>query len=640
MDVGHASSVKRPHDTIHDGYEHPAKKVAGHNGDSSTDFVTIPQRLVSSVIGRNGELLAKFEAESGASISCQNPPSNSTGEADGHIKISGSSAQVIRAKQLITKFIGVRAGGGTSEAGIAGAFPKAVPGVGLIRPNIVAGLLANVGLAGRGLQMLGVPAGLAGLQVALSAARNLPGAQGGEGGQHPGPGFAQGQGFNPAAAAGAPLPPLPPGHDRFEMMVTKSSAGLVIGKGGDTIKRLQAETGCRIQLIQDGVYANATEKPLRLEGPRDAVQLARAKISEIISNDSQNISAINPANKLEMLVPRESVGSIIGKGGETIKRIQAETGVNIQFKPDGDGELPPQRVAILNGMPDSLPKAKAMVESIVGEHGGYDGSAATVSVSVSVPPKHTGLIIGRGGETIRQMQTESGAHIELIRDAVQASGDKVFLVRGTAEQCKAAEGMIRSKFEQTASSSGSHHTAAPEAAPTATDDSTASSILANLNTESLVKYIQTGKYEAPSQATPSGQSEEQQLAQLQAAGQMWAMQNTAGQQQDGAAAAADPNAAAWAQYYQQYAQQYPQQYAQQYPQQYAQQYAAPAAYPANMQQTQQPMAQGQYQAVPYMGQYAPAAVTQYQPVSAAYPVPSAPAASAQPANMLQQQQQQ
>lgn len=38
----------------------------------------------------------------------------------------------------------------------------------------------------------------------------------------------------------------------------------------------------------------------------------------------------------EVVVPRSSVGMIIGKGGDTIKRLAMETGTKIQFKPDGE----------------------------------------------------------------------------------------------------------------------------------------------------------------------------------------------------------------------------------------------------------------------------------------------------------------
>lgn len=36
---------------------------------------------------------------------------------------------------------------------------------------------------------------------------------------------------------------------------------------------------------------------------------------------------------LQIPVPRQAVGIVIGKGGEMIKKIQSETGARVQFKP-------------------------------------------------------------------------------------------------------------------------------------------------------------------------------------------------------------------------------------------------------------------------------------------------------------------
>ena len=46
----------------------------------------------------------------------------------------------------------------------------------------------------------------------------------------------------------------------------------------------------------------------------------------------------------EVVVPRSSVGMIIGKAGETIKRLAYETGTKIQFKPDDDPNTPDRLV--------------------------------------------------------------------------------------------------------------------------------------------------------------------------------------------------------------------------------------------------------------------------------------------------------
>lgn len=568
MEGDNISATKRPHESLpgaENEAEHPAKKTAVglDSGNHVSDSVIIPHRLVDSIVGQNGEVLAKFEAESGAQISCE-PKSSDPGDQTVHtLVIQGSQAQVTKAKQLLTQLIG-QSTTSENESGIAGAFPAAVPGVGLIRPNIVAGLLANVGLAGRGLPpLLGSAPGTApaGPQLPLNAPQppNNGSTPQGIGNNFPYPNVAAGGQPTPGPVSGMALPPMPPGHERFEIMVTRSSAGLVIGKGGENIKRLQAETGCRIQVIQDGAYNNAQEKPLRVEGPREAVQFARMKISEIISTDIHTAGIVSPANRMEFPVPRESVGSIIGKGGETIKRIQAETGVNIQFKPDA-GEMTPTRTAVLTGNPECLPNAKKMIDEIIGSGNASDGKPG-VSVHVPVPSKHTGLIIGRGGENIRQMQTESGAHIELVRDMVLPGGDKVFLVRGSSQQCAMAENLIRSKFENSdAQNPTPYRSAEPVSVPTGDSSSSA---VANISTDQLVKYVQTGKFEAKPAA--GAVSEEQQLAQLQAAGQMWAMQSAAMQgsavqsavpgQQGGSTGNGDMQAA-WAQYYQQYMSQY------------------------------------------------------------------------------------
>lgn len=50
------------------------------------------------------------------------------------------------------------------------------------------------------------------------------------------------------------VPPLgPEGYPSFiEIMVPGSKVGLVIGKGGETIKTLQEKTGAKMVIIQDG----------------------------------------------------------------------------------------------------------------------------------------------------------------------------------------------------------------------------------------------------------------------------------------------------------------------------------------------------------------------------------------------------
>lgn len=64
-----------------------------------------------------------------------------------------------------------------------------------------------------------------------------------------------------------------PGMTVQEIMVPASKAGLVIGKGGETIKSLQERAGVKMVMIQDGPQNTGADKPLRISGEPFKVQV-------------------------------------------------------------------------------------------------------------------------------------------------------------------------------------------------------------------------------------------------------------------------------------------------------------------------------------------------------------------------------
>lgn len=93
-------------------------------------------------------------------------------------------------------------------------------------------------------------------------------------------------------------------------------------------------------LIQDNQAVSSGPKPLRLSGYSEKVEEAKRIVEQLINSNeghdgSQGIRATGPRSVGEVIVPRSSVGIIIGKGGDTIKRLANESGAKIQFKPDG-----------------------------------------------------------------------------------------------------------------------------------------------------------------------------------------------------------------------------------------------------------------------------------------------------------------
>nr|XP_015204760.1 PREDICTED: far upstream element-binding protein 2 isoform X2 [Lepisosteus oculatus] len=127
-----------------------------------------------------------------------------------------------------------------------------------------------------------------------------------------------------------------------EIMIPAGKAGLVIGKGGETIKQLQERAGVKMILIQDGSQSANMDKPLRIIGEPYKVQQARELVQEILrERDHPGFVERNEYGSrmggggggIDVPVPRHSVGVVIGRNGEMIKKIQNDAGVRIQFKP-------------------------------------------------------------------------------------------------------------------------------------------------------------------------------------------------------------------------------------------------------------------------------------------------------------------
>ena len=74
------------------------------------------------------------------------------------------------------------------------------------------------------------------------------------------------------------------GNSTVEISVPGPKVGLIIGKGGETIKQLQEKSGAKMVIIQDGPQQES-EKPLRITGDPH-------KVSMIYNNNNNNNKAL------------------------------------------------------------------------------------------------------------------------------------------------------------------------------------------------------------------------------------------------------------------------------------------------------------------------------------------------------------
>ncbi|CAF0912667.1 unnamed protein product [Rotaria sp. Silwood1] len=267
--------------------------------------------------------------------------------------------------------------------------------------------------------------------------------------------------------------------------------GLIIGKGGEQIIRLQAESGCKVQICQLRPEPlpggpNPPDRLANLCGTRDAVERAKRIMDDIIARGKMadgSSTNINPysmggtnTKTIDVMLPSAKCGLVIGKGGENIKRVSEEFGVKmyvVQDSADVDGiEHKPLRII---GESDRVERAKQYVLDSLSKSGGLPNPAnrlntnqnSTTSLNDAnsrmgntpmtgpcneaiyhVPYDKAGLIIGKGGESIKEINRRSGAFVELDKSHVSTAGnstDRVFKLRGTPEQIVTAQQLMYEK---------------------------------------------------------------------------------------------------------------------------------------------------------------------------------------------------
>lgn len=150
------------------------------------------------------------------------------------------------------------------------------------------------------------------------------------------------------------------------------------------------------------------------------------------SHQYYNQGGPHESRKIE--VPNSKVGLVIGKGGETIKYLQHQSGARIQVARDGESDpRSSTRQVELMGTPEQISRAEQLVKDVIAEQastgapggafggrsfGGHGGE----QVQIKVPNNKVGLIIGRGGETIKSLQSRSGARIQVQNDSETEPG--------------------------------------------------------------------------------------------------------------------------------------------------------------------------------------------------------------------------
>ncbi|KFO82389.1 Poly(rC)-binding protein 4, partial [Cuculus canorus] len=136
---------------------------------------------------------------------------------------------------------------------------------------------------------------------------------------------------------------------------------------------------------------------------------------------------------LRMLMHGKEIGSIIGKKGETVKRIREQSSARITIS---EGSCP-ERITTITGSTDAVFRAVSMIAFKLEEDlAGSDGAAAgrvPVTLRLVIPASQCGSLIGKAGAKIREIRESTGAQVQVAGDLLPNSTERAVTVSGVPD---------------------------------------------------------------------------------------------------------------------------------------------------------------------------------------------------------------
>ncbi|XP_052521036.1 tudor and KH domain-containing protein [Tympanuchus pallidicinctus] len=181
---------------------------------------------------------------------------------------------------------------------------------------------------------------------------------------------------------------------RAELRVPRAAVRAIIGRKGSTIRRLQQETGARMELEREG---DSEERLLLIWGSPSQVCRAKAAAHQIVVESTPVLEHLH--------VPQKAVGRIIGHGGETVRSICRSSGAQVQCQHQAEAMLAPTRLIQISGTQQEVDAAKKLIMEKLVEDTVFRQELAQTMVLRS----HRKELLGSRREALLQPSGEHGA---------------------------------------------------------------------------------------------------------------------------------------------------------------------------------------------------------------------------------------
>lgn len=254
-----------------------------------------------------------------------------------------------------------------------------------------------------------------------------------------------------------------PGTVSVEYLIPNHMTGLIIGRGGESLKRIEATTHCKVQIPQDSSEPN---RRLTIIGMPDDVERTKQMIKTMI-DESENrpnpkmMGHYGPGagphdnnlppntNQITIPIPRNIVGLIIGRHGDTIRDIAIKSGakLNVLQNSNTDANAP----ISISGEQSAIDKARALIDELIANSQKQNPALANNSNIVTRHmPVHkdlVGLVIGKKGETIRLLAEQTGCKVFVDQTEIPGTNQKNVNITGPASTIDHCQRLIEERLQ-------------------------------------------------------------------------------------------------------------------------------------------------------------------------------------------------
>merc|ERR1712168_270455 len=251
--------------------------------------------------------------------------------------------------------------------------------------------------------------------------------------------------------------------DKTKIVVTNFGAGMIIGKGGVTIRQIQEECGVKLS-IADGIDERSEERVLTMTGTLEQRAEAAKQIISKIAEEPGNMANTN------LNYGNGTMGTVGGGGGGPFNGGGARGASNV----DSSRERMPyystlephddQVVGMIENVAASLDK-RQILNALTGVARGGAGQNNNVSrpprmnalkskvdLQLEVPSNIVGHLLGKGGQNVKDMVRRSkGARFAFqTADDNSTNGNeemRTLTITGTFEQVESAYHIVHDSVE-------------------------------------------------------------------------------------------------------------------------------------------------------------------------------------------------